>query len=64
MNMCGKLVVLAPKELSVLDSEIVSHMAEEVKVAVGDSMCDFVEYGRGELFDVEVVILIKRKDGK
>ena len=64
MNKCGKLVVLSPKELGVLDSEIIRHMAEEVKATVGDIMCDFVEYGSGELYDIEVMIVVKRKDGK
>lgn len=64
MSKCGKLVVLAPKELSVLDSEIIRYMAEEIKATVGDSMCDFVEYGSGEMYDVGVMIVIERKDGK
>lgn len=64
MNKCGKLVVLSTKELGELDSEIIRHMAEEVKATVGDIMCDFVEYGSGELYDIEVMIVVKRKDGK
>lgn len=63
MNKCGKLVVFVPQGTGMLDSNIISYIANEVKSVVSDGMCDLSEYGTGDLYDVEVTITFKRKDG-
>lgn len=60
----GNSSLYAPGDVKPLDLEIMRHIAVECGKLCGDGMSDLIEYGTGDAYEVEVMVLFTRKEEK